>query len=138
MPLFGQGATKRANFMDRPLRITAYHPPQDPARDPWKKEVISEELHVAHNFYPADVDGDGQLDLLVASYEGVSLLRRNAAGKWDRELLHVGNQSNPEANRGASEIKLGKLANGEKYIATIEPWHGNQVVVYRNDGSGTK
>ncbi len=131
VPLFGQGATRRANFMDQPLKITSYKVPADPVNDPWKAEVINQELHVAHNFMPADVDGDGKLDMLVGSYEGVSLLQRDDSGKWSRKLLHEGNQATPDASRGASEIKLGTLANGEKYIATIEPWHGNQVVVYR-------
>jgi hypothetical protein len=27
-------------------------------------------------------------------------------------------------------VKEGKLKNGQKYVATIEPWHGDQVVVY--------
>jgi hypothetical protein len=67
----------------------------------------------------------------------VSLLQPDAAGKWTPRKLGEGNQDNPKSNRGASEIKLGTLASpgrqpGEvrKYIATIEPWHGNQVVVY--------
>ena len=43
-------------------------------------------------------------------------------------------QSRP--NRGASEIKLGHLGQGgSRYIATIEPWHGNQVVVYTEPDS---
>jgi hypothetical protein len=70
------------------------------------------------------------MDVLCASYEGVNLLSRNSAGTWSRRQLGVGNQDNPKSNRGASEIKLGTLKNGKKYIATIEPWHGNQVVVY--------
>src|SRR5262249_6700191 len=37
---------------------------------------------------------------------------------------------NPKGNRGSSEVKQGTLKNGRKFIATIEPWHGNQVVVY--------
>ena len=44
--------------------------------------------------------------------------------------MGTGNQQAPDESRGASEIKLGQLANGQKYIATIEPWHGYQVVVY--------
>ena len=30
----------------------------------------------------------------------------------------------------ADRVKTGKLKDGTHYIATIEPWHGNQVVVY--------
>lgn len=136
VPLFGRGSTRRENFMDVPLKILSYEVPADPVRDPWKAEVINEDLHVAHNFYPADVDGDGRLDMLAVSYEGVSLLKRDDKGRWSRELLHEGNQeTNP--SKGASEIKLGKLAGGRQYIATIEPWHGHQVVIYRQDQGQT-
>lgn len=132
VPLFGRGATRRENFMDHPLRILSYKIPQDPVRDPWKAEVINQDLHVSHNFQVVDLDDDGRLDMLVVSYEGISLLKRDDNGRWSRVLLHEGNQTS-EPSKGASEIKLGKLAGGEKYIATIEPWHGNQVVVYRQD-----
>jgi hypothetical protein len=51
-------------------------------------------------------------------------------GKWKRQHLGAGNQETPMGKRGASEIKQGKLKNGKTFIATIEPWHGDQVVVY--------
>src|SRR5205085_1325138 len=51
-------------------------------------------------------------------------------GKPIRRHLGAGNQENPKSKRGASEIKQGRLKNGRKFIATIEPWHGDQVVVY--------
>ena len=35
----------------------------------------------------------------------------------------------PDGNRGSSEVKLGR-AGGQEFIATVEPWHGHQVVVY--------
>src|SRR5262249_46981525 len=73
-------------------------------------------------------EGKGE-DVLIASYEGVNLLTRDG-DKRLRKHIGEGNQANPKSNRGASEIKQGKLKNGKKYIATIEPWHGNQVVVY--------
>ena len=132
-PLFGRGSSAKNNYDERPMRILSYKVPADPVKGPWKAEVINEDLHVAHNFWPADVDGDGKLDLLVASYEGVSLLKRSPQGKWSRELIGTGNQDNKSGSRGASEIKLGSLANGEKYIATIEPWHGHQVAAYTLD-----
>ena len=41
-----------------------------------------------------------------------------------------GQPGQPAGSRGSSEVKRGKLKSGLPYIATIEPWHGNQVVVY--------
>ena len=91
--------------------------------------MLNEELHVAHNFLPTDLDHDGKLDVLVASFEGVSLLRRESGGRWLAPLIGSGNQTT-SPSRGASEIKHGRLASHTDYLATIEPWHGFQVVVY--------
>ena len=136
VPLFGRGASA-PNFAEAPLRILAYKIPADPVKGPWTPTVINEELHVAHNFWPTDLDRDGRLDLLVASFEGVSLLKRGDDGQWRRTLIGAGNQAT-SPNRGASEIKHGRLASGEDYLATIEPWHGFQVVVYTPPQPGDK
>lgn len=128
VPLFGRGTTG-PKFAEAPLRILAYPIPDDPVRGPWVPEVINDELHVAHNFMPADLDHDGRLDLLVASFEGVSLLKRDDQGRWQRTLIGSGNQQT-SPRRGASEVQHGRLASGADYVATIEPWHGFQVVVY--------
>jgi hypothetical protein len=134
VPLFGRGSTG-PNFAEAPLRILSYKIPADPVKGPWRAEVLNDELHVAHNFWPTDFDRDGQLDLLVASFEGVSLLKRQTDGKWQRTLLGSGNQQT-SPSRGASEIKHGRLASGDDYLATIEPWHGFQVVVYTQPPEG--
>ncbi|MEX0676731.1 MAG: VCBS repeat-containing protein [Pirellulales bacterium] len=128
VPLFGRGS-KGPKFEEAPLRILAYKIPADPIKGPWTPEVINEELHVAHNFLPTDLDHDGKLDILVASFEGVSLLARAGDGSWKRTLIGSGNQET-SPSRGASEIKHGRLASGADYLATIEPWHGFQVAVY--------
>jgi FG-GAP-like repeat len=60
------------------------------------------------------------------------------SGKWQRRRLGEGNQENPKRSRGSSEIKAGKLKSGAKFLATIEPWHGNQVVVYTPPQPGVK
>jgi len=99
--------------------------------------VLDEGMHVTHNFCPTDMNGDGRDEILCTSFEGVNLLSRSADGGaddgadgvWTRSLIGTGNQATAP-NRGASEIKRGRLANGGDYIATIEPWHGEQVVVY--------
>jgi len=127
VPLVGRNTT-RPKFEEQPVRVLAFAIPKDPLRDRWMPTVINEDAHVTHNFWPTDFDGDGKLDILLASFEGASLLKRNG-DRWTRTLLGEGNQAT-SPNRGASEIKHGKLASGADYIATIEPWHGDQVVVY--------
>jgi hypothetical protein len=138
-PLMGRDATKEKNWTDgSPVRILAYAIPKDPTKDRWVPEVIDESLHVAHNFAPVPGASGKGLDVLTASYEGVSLLSHTAPGKWGRKLIGEGNQDNPKSNRGSSEVKQGRLKGGRKFIATVEPWHGNQVVVYTEPAEAGK
>jgi hypothetical protein len=134
LPLMGRNTT-RPNFQESGVRMLAYEIPANPRRDAWKPKVLSDDLHVTHNFWPTDLNGDGQTDLLVVSFEGVSLLERGDNGSWRRTLIGQGDQES-RPNRGASEIKRGRFSGGD-YIATIEPWHGDKVVVYtRPDSPG--
>jgi hypothetical protein len=73
------------------------------------------------------------MQLLTASYEGVNLLTATSDGKAEMTQLGAGNQEKPTGSRGSSEIKVGHLktaAGSRTFLATIEPFHGNQVVVY--------
>ncbi len=138
-PLMGKEATKEANWMDgRPVRLQAFKVPKDPAKDKWETITLNEtDLHVVHNVWPIPAE-KGDWSLLTASYEGVGLLERNKE-KWNWTKIGEGNQENQKGNRGASEIKMGLLNKGkDRYIATIEPWHGNQVVVYTPPTDGKK
>jgi hypothetical protein len=138
-PLMGRGATKEKNWMDgSPVRILSYKIPKDPIKDRWVPEVIDESLHVVHNFQAFDSprvqgpEGFFSGTLTLASYEGVTILGK-MGDRWSSKRIAEGNQTNPSGNRGASEItgvvfsfKTGSPAA----YATIEPWHGNQVVVH--------
>ncbi|CAN5694364.1 VCBS repeat-containing protein [soil metagenome] len=117
------------------VRILVYSIPDDPTKDPWPLEVADDSLHTVHNFQLYDWDGDGREEILAAAWEGVFLLQRDDQGKWSRTQIGTGNQET-EPFKGASEIKVGHLRDGRKYIATIEPWHGHQVVVYTAPDSG--
>ncbi len=132
-PLHGRG-NRGPKFEGAGVRTLRYVIPKDPTQqDQWKAEVMNDEVHVTHNLWPTDLDRDGKLDLLLASFEGVNLLERDGE-KWKRTLIGSGNQET-SPNRGSSEIKHGQLTRKLDYIATIEPWHGFQVVVYtRPDG----
>jgi hypothetical protein len=129
VPLIGRDATQKANWMDgRPVRVTAYKVPAEPEKpENWKPRVLVDELHVMHNFAP--VPSATGTDILATSYEGVYRLRHGKE-KWTAIKVGEGNQANPNSNRGASEIKPGTVGGGRKVIATVEPWHGNQVIVY--------
>lgn len=138
VPLMGRESSAKNNWTDgKPVRIIAYKIPKDPTKDRWEQVVLDESLHVIHNFIPVPAADGKRSDVLIASYEGVSLITKSG-DKFTTKHLGEGNQANPKANRGASEIKQGKLKNGKKYIATIEPWHGNQVVVYTEPADATK
>jgi hypothetical protein len=129
VPLQGRGSSAKGNWMDgEPVRVTAYRIPTDPIKDRWVPDVLSNSLHVVHNFVA--IPGVGKAhNILAASYEGVSAIEKKD-GKWSTRKIGSGNQDNPKGSLGASEIKQGVLKNGKKFIATVEPWHGFQIVVY--------
>lgn len=130
-PLFGPGTTG-PHFAEAPVRLVALEIPENPETDEWPLHMLDNSLHVMHNFLPIDFSGNGKTDILTASYEGVHLVERQEDGSWKKTQLGSGDQQS-SPSRGASEIKVGKLADGSRYIATIEPWHGNQVVVYTKE-----
>ena len=128
VPLVGRNTTK-PEFQESGVRILAFSIPAEPTRDRWPMRVLNEEMRVTHNFQFVDFDADKDLDMLCTSFEGVNLLTNDGKGNFARKVIGAGNQAT-SPNRGASEIKLGHTSNGGRYIATIEPWHGHQVVVY--------
>lgn len=137
IPLMGRESGAKANWMDgSPVRVLAFSVPARPALDRWPVRVLNQEIHVSHNFDP--VPGVGGHNLVIASYEGISLLAREPGGAWRRDLLHEGNQEKPGGSRGASEVRRGTLAGGEAIFATVEPWHGGELVVYRKEGGAWK
>jgi hypothetical protein len=99
----------------------------------WKREIISQELEgVLHGILVTDWDKDGREDILTASFLGVDLFSFGKNRQWTRTRIVSGN-SDPWPRSGSSEIAVGRLGK-ERFFCTIEPWHGNQVVVYRRQG----
>lgn len=95
----------------------------------WTREVITEALHgVIHGMLVARWPGESYESVLSAGFEGVHRFHREQ-GRWVRERLVRGDPS-AWPKSGASEIVVGR-AGRARFLATIEPWHGNQVVVYR-------
>ncbi|HEX4949235.1 MAG TPA: VCBS repeat-containing protein, partial [Blastocatellia bacterium] len=96
----------------------------------WQREIISTALAgVLHGISIVDVDRDGREDILTASFVGVDVFRLGQDAKWLRTKLLAGDPA-PWPKSGASEIAVGMLGK-ERFLTTIEPWHGHQVAVYR-------
>jgi hypothetical protein len=105
----------------------------DPAHSLWDRKLIDNSLTVIHGASIVDWDGDGHDDILTASFEGVHVFMSNVSGKnvfWKKRHVGAGYQTDEPA-RGASEIALGQIGSKDTpFLASIEPWHGNNVVVY--------
>lgn len=95
----------------------------------WKREVISEANEgVQHGIFITKWNPKDKKDsILTASFSGIHLLQFGSKG-WTRTEIARGDTS-PCPKCGSSDIAVGYLGN-QKFIAAIEPWHGNQVVVY--------
>jgi hypothetical protein len=99
----------------------------------WKRERIGDANQgVQHGIYIIDWDGDGREAILTASFSGIHLYKFTRAGTWDRTEIAKGDPS-PWPKSGSSDVAVGKLGK-QRYVAAIEPWHGNQVAVYTAKG----
>jgi hypothetical protein len=126
-PLKGRGS-RPPGFDQTSIRLLAFSPPSDDATKPWSRQVIDESLTVTHNLEVVDLNHDGKQELLTASFEGVTHLEL-VNKQTQRTRLGSGHKGTAPAI-GASEIRVGLLSEKRRYLATIEPWHGDQVVVY--------
>ena len=99
----------------------------------WKRQLIgTENSGVVHGIFVVDWDGDGRDAILTASFVGIHLFRFGKDGRWSRTEIAKGDPA-PWPKSGSSDIAVGRLGKS-RFLAAIEPWHGNQVAVYRQQG----
>jgi hypothetical protein len=111
---------------DAPLVF--YHPGE------WKRQPITpQNSGLVHGIYIIDWDGDGRDEILTAGFEGIHLFKLGKDGQWTRTEIAKGDPA-PWPKSGSSDVAVGKLGK-ERFLAAIEPWHGNQVAVYRRSGA---
>ncbi len=103
----------------------------------WQRGTISDEIPgIIHRVRTVRWDEGNRDQILVASFEGVGLYRSSGMGAnmtFEKELLTSGHDNEPAPRLGASDVGVG-TSNGERIFATVEPWHGNEVVVYTDQG----
>jgi hypothetical protein len=134
-PLIGANALA-PKYEDR-VSLVYYRVPSD-WNAPWKRMVIDDSLNgVLHRARVVDWDSDRREAILTAGFDGIVLHRTAGKGdalRWQNTLLSKGHEE--EAPRaGASDVAVGRLGKG-RFMAAVEPWHGNEVVVYTAGNGG--
>lgn len=95
----------------------------------WERRPISNDLHgVLHGIFIVDWNGDGNDDVLTASFEGIDLYLSTAAG-WARRKHLSDGYSAVWPKGGSSDITVGHIGK-QRFLAAIEPWHGSHVAIY--------
>ena len=92
---------------------------------------------VMHAIDVVDLFRNGRPWILTADDLGTSVIgwgKKSGAETgqlWQPPVpLTDADEDAPPAKHGASEIHIGRMADGQALLATIEPWHGSEVVVY--------
>jgi hypothetical protein len=106
----------------------------------WQRHVITENISgIIHRVRAVKWDGDTREQLLVASFEGITLYRAKGTGadlKWESMLIAAGHDQDKAPRLGASDVAVARF-NGKRFLASVEPWHGNEIVAYTEGASGT-
>lgn len=123
LPLHGRG---NKNGRGDGVRLLAYRRPADP-RSAWTTDLIHEGWHATHNFDIYHFARGKADQLLVAGREGVFDLTWSE-DTWKCFTIAT-NGPTPDFI-GAGEVRAGHVNRSFSFVATIEPMHGNQLVVY--------
>ena len=123
-PIVHADAVSQADPDRLPTPLVYYRPGD------WEREQITDQNQgVVHGLLPWDTDGDGRDEVLTAGRLGIHAHRFDESGRWSRTQLSAG-VPEPYPDGGSSDVGVG-LLGGQQLFAAIEPFHGNQVVVYR-------
>jgi hypothetical protein len=124
--------------VSQPLTASTVATPEDHAATPlcfyrpgeWQRRVIpNANQGVVHGISIVDWDGNGRDAILTAGFSGINLFQLRANGDWSAKPISPGDPA-PWPKSGSSDIAAGYLG-ARRFIAAIEPWHGNQVAIYR-------
>ncbi len=156
VPIIGPGARRPDFSVGAPLAWfepppSTFHLPSSAAAAPsvWKPHPIDDSLTIVHGICVLDWDADDRDEFLTASAEGIHLFHAQGRGsniRWTKVRLASGppepaggerrSAASPgPGRRGSSEIGVGHLGR-QRFLAAIEPWHGEQVAVYFEGQSG--
>lgn len=101
-------------------------------QEDWKRRLIDDQLTgVLHRLRVVHWDGTKREQILTAGFDGIVLHSASGRGEnlqWKNERLAKGHEEEPP-RKGTSDVRLGHWQK-RRFLAAVEPWHGNEVVVY--------
>jgi hypothetical protein len=125
LPLHGRNNKQGAG---EGVRVLLYHYP-DMLLNPSLYDTLPSGMHLTHNFTVLEEAAFQKPMLCVAGKEGIRYFDA-LSGKTTAAPYGL-----PVVENSAGEVKVGKLAAGKPFLATIEPMHGNNVVAYVKEAS---
>ena len=132
-PLIGPQALA-PRYEDR-VPLVYYHAPRAPEGD-WPRRLIDDQLTgVLHRLRVVRWEPGKREQILTAGFDGIVLHRSRGKGerlRWENRLLARGHQA-PPPRAGSSDVGMGRSGK-RRFLAAVEPWHGNEVVVYTGNG----
>lgn len=136
-PLKGVDSTG-PEFTDSAVFLYALFPGENPLETPWRRETISNNHYLVHNIWAAPQAPGLAEQLFIASGKGVFARYRKGKDQYISTYngARVFSANNSVGLGGAGEIKT--VLSGTQpprldpvhIIATIEPMHGHQAVLY--------
>jgi hypothetical protein len=115
LPLHGRG---NKGGEGNGVKVLAYEFPKD-VHGEWQIHTISDELHMTHNMFIAE-SAENKTAIYVASKEGIKVISE----PFDRKNP-LGTTYAEGRDHSSGEIKVAK-----NFFATIQPMHGNNLVIY--------
>jgi len=129
VPLHGRG---NKNGEGSGVKVIAYKFPKD-VNDKWEMYTLDSNMHLTHNFHLAESSDKNTNGFYLAGKEGIRFIH---------EGFDKGAKSSFEKieglDSGAGEVRTGKLSSNKNFIVTIEPMHGDKVVVYEKENTTTR
>jgi hypothetical protein len=121
-PLTNGAALKPEDRLRVPL---VYYDPAD-----WKRRIIpSNNQGVQHGIFIVDWEGKGREAILTASFSGLDVFQLSVQQAWRSTHISPG-ATEMWPHGGSSDVAVGQIGRN-RFLAAIEPWHGNRVAVYR-------
>ncbi len=115
VPLHGLG---NKSGVGKGVKIWAYDIPKKPKNE-WKRTLIDSTMHLTHNLEVIEQRSLGNTFLSIGGKEGIH--KFYYLNGWEKI-------ENDEKNMQIGELRLGE-ANKSAFLATVQPMHGNKLVV---------